>query len=104
MRAAAPACLRLCLRIGAHKKRLGPFLCGVGYALRCALSEHQYENIRVGTPSPFSYIFILITASLCACRTCNLIEKNRKVFRFFYAAAKLYLAALSHQLEQILLF
>ena len=37
--AAAPASLRLCLRIGAHKKRLGPFLCGVGYAVRWALRE-----------------------------------------------------------------
>ena len=43
------------------QKRLGPFLCGVGYALRRALSEHRIE--RNGVPRPIS-IFYPITASL----------------------------------------
>lgn len=49
------------LHIGTHEKRLGPFLCGVGCALRCALSEHRIE--RNGVPRPIS-IFYPITASL----------------------------------------
>ena len=57
VRAAAPACLRLCLRLGAHKKRLGPFL------VRCRLSRplgatgtlnYKYEG---GDPQPLpSYL------------------------------------------------
>ena len=43
------------------QKRLGPFLCGVGFALRRALSEHRIE--RNGGPRPIS-IFYPITASL----------------------------------------
>ena len=53
--------LRRSLRIGTHEKRLGPFLCGVGCALRRALSEHRIE--RNGVPRPIS-IFYPITASL----------------------------------------
>ena len=37
------------------QKRLGPFLCGVGYALRRALSEHRYERNRVPALFLFSY-------------------------------------------------
>ena len=61
VRAAAPARLRLSLRIGTHEKRLGPFYCGVGFAVRRALSEHRIE--RNGVPRPIS-IFYPITASL----------------------------------------
>lgn len=43
------------------QKRLGPFLCGVGFALRRALSEHRFK--RNGDPRPIS-IFKSITASL----------------------------------------
>ena len=75
--------LRRSLHIGTHEKRLGPFLCGVGYALRRALSEHRIE--RNGDPRPIS-IFNPITASLCAYGMCKCFmfrgTSNRKDFRF----------------------
>ena len=49
--------LRRSLHIGTHEKRLGPFLCGVGYALRRALSEHVNENRGAGTPISPSPLF-----------------------------------------------
>ena len=52
VRAAAPACLRLCLRIGAHKKRLGPFF--VRCRLRRPLCAQRTSicKYKSGDPQP----------------------------------------------------
>ena len=81
VRAAAPVCLRLCLRIDTHEKRLGHYLCGVGFALRWALSEHRIE--RNGVPRPHFY-FLSDNRFALRLTECVIViwVDNRKVFRF----------------------